>query len=305
MDGKQNQKLIILSVVIILVISTSGFYIWYTHYRNWSIEELDSKALKDTNPQENVYPTIKSDMAGEEITVEGEITSLDSISSNQGTFTTIELDGHANLRLTEEGNFEHDVGDHVTLDVEFKEGYFNGEKHVFSPQLHPELSALGIQTVNSEVNNVSGLGFTQDNTSEQIQITVEEYKEDDNDILPLELNEAKIGLYSGKSNLPEDYRMTGEENVDDFEDQRMIDFGELSDEKEKEGITFYDNNDNGKFDIEDHFEIDLDNFDKPDQSLALNTYHLIIKGDTNGSQNHTWTSYIIMNEDGFLKSGSH
>lgn len=296
-----NKNLIVLSLVIILVVASSGFYIWYTQYRNWSIEELDSEVVSDDDHEfyDHRY-NFEANRAGEKITVEGEITSLSTYANNQGEFTEIELDDYEQLHLYKEGSYDHEVGDQVTIDVKFEDGYLNGEQMTFSPQFPPTFLASSIQRVVWETNNVSGLQLDQTMTSNQIlKISVEECFEEVTDDLPIELNETSCSLYSGGHDFREDYEMNDGKDIPRPNEQLMVDYGQLSDGKEKGNVKFHDKNNNSMLDEGDYFEID--GLEKPDSSLSLNTYHLMIDGDNIDPNPPAWDSYIIMNEDGLLR----
>lgn len=299
-----NKKLIVLSVVIILVIASSGFYIWYTQYRNWSIVELDSKVFKEAN--HDAYDRqyhFEADMSDEKITVEGEITSLSTLSTNQGEFTIIELDDYEKLNLYKEGSFNHEVGDQVTIEVRFEEGYLNGEEMTFSPLFPPDLFASSIQKVIWETNNVSGLQLDQTMTSNQVlKISVEECSEEVTNDLPIELNGTTCSLYSGGHDFREDYEMVDGKDIPRPNEQLMVDYGQLSDGKEKGNVKFHDKNNNSMLDEGDYFEIE--GLEKPDSSLSLNTYHLLIDGKNIDTNPPPWDSYIIMNENGLLRTES-
>lgn len=287
---KINKKYLTIFVIIIIVVSSAGFYIWYTDYNRWTIEELDSKVIEDKNS----FKGFKSDLEGETKTVEGKVTSLSIKSTNQGERTFIELDDYSKLKLVKEGSFEHEVGDHVSIDVEFKKADFNGKEYVFSPQVPIECFALPLQKVIKETNNMSGFTMEQSSTSDgKIRVTVE--KCDENDVFPLNLSETSCELYSGCQEIGDDYSSMGK-----GEDKRelMVDYGTLSDEKEKDGIKFVDKNDNKILDEGDYFEIS--NIKSPDEELSVDTYHFEIDVEDSSTNPPPWISYIIMNEDGLL-----
>ena len=287
---KINKKYLTIFVIIILVVSSAGFYIWYTDYRRWTIEELDSKVIEDKNS----FKGFKSDLKGEKVTVDGKVTSLSTKSTNQGEITYIELDGFSKLKLVKKGSFDDDVGDHVSIDVEFKKAYFNGKEYVFSPQVPIEYFALSLQKVIKETNSMSGFVMEQSSTSEgEIRVTVE--KCDENDAFPLNLSETSCELYSGCQKIGDDYSSMGK-----GEDKRelMVDYGTLSDEKEKDGIKFVDKNDNKILDEGDYFEISK--IKRPEKELSVNTYHFEIDVEDPSTNPPPWIFYMIMNKDGLL-----
>lgn len=299
-----NRKIIVLALTIVLAVSTIGFYTWYTQYRNWSIEELDSKVFKQSDPDiHERQPYFESDRAGEEITVKGEVTSLSTLATNQGMFTEIELDDYEELTFLKKGSFDHDVGDKVTIDMKFKKGYLNGKKRIFSPQFHPDFIASSIQNVIRATNNVSGYKLDQNMTSDQIlRISIEECFKGVNDNLPVDLNETTCSLYSGTDDFRDDYKMCDGENIRRPDEQLMVDYGQLSNGKKEGKLKFYDENNNGMLDKGDYFEID--GLERPNSSLSFNTYHLLIENENFDSNPPPWNSYIIMNESGLLRCKS-
>ncbi len=295
MLGDSNRKIIVLALLIILTVSTIGIYTWYTQYRNWSIEELDSKVVGDND--HDIYDhryDFESDRAGEKVTVEGKVTSLTSYSTNQGKFTEIELDNYGQLNLFKKGSFDHEVGDKVTIDVKFENGYLNGEQMTFSPQFHPDFLATSIQKIVWEANDIGGFKLDQTMASDQtLRVSIEGSSNE------VSLSEASCSLYSGAHDLRDDYEMTNKENIPRPDEQLMVDYGELSDGKEKENVIYHDENDNGILDEGDYFEID--GLERPDSSLSLNTYHLFIDSENTDSNPPSWNSYIIMNDNGLLR----
>ncbi len=296
----KKKKLVALALTIVILISVFGFYIWYTRYRPWSIEELDGALVDkydfrgtievDDSPYKE--PHFKDELAGKEKIVAGEVTGISCEMTTQGKVSIIELDDHDGLNLVEWGGCNYEVGQNIRKEVHFKKIRWNKEEYTSSPQVcfHYMLS-LSSAEVNQATNEMGGLEYSVTQISDGIRITILNVSEDD--VAPLSVHNTSVCMVLGGEGPRCDYSMFSSS----YENCTIIsEIDNLDNTNSKDtNIRYFNNNDTEKLDEGDWFEITEIN--QPESEDIIYTYHFVIEKD----KDNYWPCYLVFTDEGLLR----
>ena len=154
--GSRRKKLIAITIASVLA-GSGAILIWNEYYRHWTVEDL-AEAVTE-NP---AAPGFKDSLANKTVTVEGIVTKISHMNTTLGGLNLVELDGFVYINLVYWNDVDFVVGDEIEADISFERSCYNGESHVYSPQLDfPALfSTLGMETVTFAVSHVQDMFWT-------------------------------------------------------------------------------------------------------------------------------------------------
>jgi len=261
-----NRKVVALLVAVIVVLS-SVLVIWYVYYRHWSIEEVGDQVIADPVKE---TPGFKHRLAGKSVVVEGRITGITSINTNLGTLNYIELDDYELINLMAWGTLPKQIGQRLTMDVEFEWSTCNDERHVYSPQIgFPGLQYfVSMDVVLRAISYVQeGADLIPVQSGDNVVVIVDWMKD------PVPLSAANCSLSAGRASFMAEY-------IDllggPWEYGNMTDFmGNLSTGSGQNGsIEFSDENADGYLDAGDLFI--LKTLQHPNTASGVRSYLLSI-----------------------------
>ena len=293
---KSKRKIVAVILVVLLIVSSMGLFVWYQYYRHWTVEDLMEAVVGDPGPG---APGFKHSLAGKTVTVEGKITNATTRETTLGNYTLIELDGEEGMPLVAWGDFDHEIGQKMEMEVSFEWSSYNDETHVFSPQVaFPNLFVvLPMQIVLDAVNYVAGgVDFSFALTGDGNMTVSVDWVRD-----PIPLSVANCSLRAGRGSWASDYV----DMLGFYENNNETDYirNMTSNEGDNGIMTFVDSNSDGYLDSDDYFE--LNGLPKPTTASGLRTYLFIIQWPKNPEWD--WdtepraVALIIMKSEGALR----
>ncbi|MGM0511058.1 MAG: hypothetical protein ACQESD_08085 [Thermoplasmatota archaeon] len=296
----KKKKLVALALTIAILISVFGFYIWYTNYRPWTIEELDNALVDkydfrgeiEVDDSEYKEPHFKNALAGEKRVVKGKVTDITSNVTTQGKVNMIELDDYEKLNLVEWDECPYSVGDEIEKEIHFEKIRWNKKEYVHSPEVgfHYLLSLSGAE-VNDAVNEVGGLDYSVTEDGESVRITILNIS--DEYVAPLNIHNTSVCMVLGGKGPRCDYSMFSS-NYENCTVISEIDSLDNADSKDTD-IVYINKNDTSRLDEGDYFEIT--GINQPESEGIIYTYHFVIEQNDGGS----WPCYLVFTDEGLLR----
>lgn len=265
---ESKMKLVVVILVVLLVVSSMGVFVWYQYYRHWTVGDLMEAVVGDPGPG---APGFKHSLAGKTVTVEGKITNITTRETTLGTNTMIELDGEGGMPLVAWGEFDRQIGEKLEMEVSFEWSTYNDETHVYSPQVaFPNLMVvLPMQVVMDSVNYAAGavgLGIALKDVG-NLSVSVDWVL----DPIPLSIANCSLreGKWSWAADMLDSYGFYGDNNETDYIRNMTLSEG-------ANGIMqFVDSNSDGYLDSGDYFQID--SLTRPTAISGIRTYMFIIQ----------------------------
>jgi hypothetical protein len=306
-DNISKPKKIIVFVIVVNILLVSLLVVWYFNFRAWSIEEVAEiggfEVLEGANTWSDdpvvLNPGWPSHMEGKEITVKGRVTDIEAIMTTQGPLTFYQLDDFELLNIIEWDYPRYEIGDELEKKVRFERSHTNDRYNVYSPQLDfPVFRYLpAIATVTESVSYVAGLILIANQTEVDGEVRVNVYSPY-GESYSLEI--INCTLKKGTEGYVNEYL---DQSVG-YRDKPIMD--EMPNLVNPEGlnktIRFTDANENGLFDDEDYFTLNLT---KPKKASAALTYYLSINGGISTGSDEArpvgGSCYIVMTNKGVLR----
>jgi hypothetical protein len=306
--SKKKKIAVVVSVINIILVSL--LIVWFFNFRAWSIEEVAEaggfEALEGANTWSDdpaiLNPGWPSDMEGREITVKGRITDIEATMTTLGPLTRYELDDFKLLHIIEWDYPRYEIGDELEKKIRFERSHTNDRYNVYSPQLDfPVFSYLpAIATVTESVSYVVGLILIANQTEADREVRIYVYSPW-GESFPLDI--INCTLKKGTESFVHEYL----DQSMGYRDKPILD--EIPNLENMEGINkiirFNDANENGLFDDEDYFTLNLT---KPKEDSAALTYYLSINGGINTGSDEArpigGSCYIVMTNKGILRHES-
>jgi len=292
---KSKKKITAVVLVVLLLVSSMGVFVWYQYYRHWTVEDLKKAVINDPGPG---APGFKHSLAGKNVVVEGKITNITTKETTLENLTLIELDGDGEMPLMAWGESEYEVGKKLEMKVRFEWSSYNEERHVYSPQVaFPSIWAvLPMEIVLRSVNYVAGgadLSVVQVSNG-NVRVSVDWVQD------PIPLSTANCSLRAGKSSWAVDYvdilGFYEHNNETDYVRNMTVSNGA------NDIIHFNDVNSDGYLDRSDY--LDLITLPKPTAESGIQTYLLFIQWPRNAEWH--WmaearaVAFIVMTPEGPL-----
>jgi len=296
----KKKKLVALALTIVILISVFGFYIWYTRYRPWTIEELDNalvdkydfRGAVEEDDSEYKEPHFKNILAGEERVVKGKVTDITSNVTTQGKVNMIELDGYGKLNLIVWGECPYDMGDEIKKEVHFEKIRWNKKEYVHSPQVgFHYLLSLSCAEVNHATNEIGGLDYSVTEDGEGVRITI--LNVSDEHVAPLDIHNTSVCMVLGGKGPRCDYSMFSS-NYENCTVISEIDSLDNTNSKDTD-IEYFNKNDTENLDEGDYFEIT--DINQPESEGIIYTYHFVIEQDGEDR----WPCYLVFTDEGLLR----
>lgn len=254
-------KKVLSILIVVCIIGASGALVWTLYLRHWTVSDLVDQVINDPTPES---PGFKHSLAGRTVTVEGTLTNIRSMTTNQGTLNILQLDDNPYIELLSwGGSFE--IGQKIGMDVRFEWSECNLERHVYSPQIgFPALQyLLAMEVVMDSISYVgSNAVVSWDDVGPDVKIQIRWIGE------PVSLAEANASLTAGRHSWTGEYVDTlgWYQNSEPQDSMTVLTAGLSS----GGSIRFTDTNEDGYLDDQDCFVIS--NLARPTMDSAVKTY---------------------------------
>ena len=300
---KAVPKTVVVAVVAVVVLGTSGLYIWHEYYRHWSIYELENAAI--TEIMENGFPNalgFEQRLAGRTVTVEGVVRSTETVGTTLGQLTFVWLEGSEFCSLMLWDSSVPADGERVEVRLTFERGTVNGNEGVYSPQVAFPGYGVCVRT-QAVIQSVSWIceRFAIDVTDLGDEVVVEIVKASEPIPLSMVRCELRAGVQTGTMEYIDLLGRYGDSpDLDTITD--------LSTGQGLNGtITFTDTD--GYLGDGDRFI--LRNLTRPESEASAQTYLLRVPRDRYPFENqelgpgYAFLAYIIMTKNGVLWTVEH
>ena len=305
-DGKRISRKLIAVIIAAILLSISGFYVWYNYYRPWTIGNLENAVITWEYAGMNsagIDVGFKTYLEDRTVTVKGTVSRVSSFDTSLGQLNMIYLQGGTFVHLIQWGSLDISEGDRIEMKVAFERGTINGEEHVYSPQVgFPGYGYfVSVQRVIHSVSWVSGGNWlvAAEDLGDALMIRV------DRTVDPVPLDMVKCSIKQGTSRGVIEYI-----DVLGFYDENPdIDtIPVLSDGHGLNGIIeFIDENSDDYIDDGDYFTIS--GLERPDTITGAQTYLLSVERDQYPDEYEkerplVFAAYLIMTSEGLLWTNS-
>lgn len=295
---KAISRKVLVVVAVALLVGTSGFYVWYEYFRHWTIDDLEDAVIV-VNEYGPIYQGFETDLAGRTVTVEVDVRSIYSYSTNLGQLNTITPEGGRFVTLVQWGEMEVGVGDRLQMDVAFEWSTVNGVELVYSPQVGtPGLNWLAWSQVGLQAVNFAQTGcvIEVEDLGDEVVVEIVRIPE------PVPLDMSRCHIRAGTETDTMDYIdilgfYSSTPDLDTVTD--------LTDPNRPNGtIEFSDRNEDGYLDDGDTFI--LHDLVRPQESSGAQTYLLMVERDLYPDERDTdhasmtCCAYLVMTHQGHM-----
>ena len=296
-----NRKILVLIAALVLM-GSSGAYVWYEYYRHWNIEDLEDAVITwqyDDMNSMGIDVGFETHLEGRTVTVEGKVDEIRTHETCLGQLNFIYLEGSTAVNLLEWGALDFEEGDDIEMRVEFERGMVNGAEHVFSPQV--AFPGFGVFAAYQEIMQTvdwvnGGWVLSLDDDGHDVVLTVEKSP----DPVPLEMARCSIrqGMATGAIEYVDTLGF-----YSDLPDLDTID-GLDTQSGRNDTIEFSDENDDGFLDDGD--TIVIHGLIRPEGECSGQTYLVRMDRDLYADEPevdmvpNVFSAYLIMTEKGLL-----
>lgn len=293
---KRISRKVVAVYLAAVLISVSGFYVWYEYFRHWSAGELEDAIIlvDESGP---IIHGFKTYLSGRTVTVDGIIKNTQAVQTSLGRLNFLHLEGARYVSLMQWGEVDYGVGERIVMEVEFRRGVINGIEGVFSPQATLGIGTLtSIQTVTQAVSWVSsGWAVDVDDDGDEVVVRIDRVTE------PCPIGTSSCSIKAGSS-----LGMVEYVDVLGFYDDNPL-FGRMPSletaQTDDGTISFVDGNEDGYLDDGDAFV--LGNLERPEEECSAQTYLFWVERAQFPEEPEFQTPgafyvYLLMTRDGVL-----